>query len=168
MTKLWITATLFAVFARHAAAESDGREFLGSVQARKQGRYQDAQRDLEAHFDEREIRRAAIERSSRHCGEHAGVQLSVLRLTRRSHPPGLFSAFRGTPGQPRDGPSSSSRLPDDGVKISGRTSYYENHLVESEKVCRPHRGGRLNLLGRAIIRSRVRRRCWWRLPDARS
>lgn len=45
-----------------------------------------------------------------------------------------------TPGQLRDGPSSSSRLPDDGVKISGRTSYYENHLVESEKVCRPHRG----------------------------
>jgi hypothetical protein len=61
MTKLWITATLFAIFACHAAAESDGREFLGSVQARKQGRYQDAQRDLEAHFDEREIRRAAIE-----------------------------------------------------------------------------------------------------------
>jgi hypothetical protein len=40
---------------------SDGREFLGSVQARKQGRYQNAQRDLEAHFDEREIRRAEIE-----------------------------------------------------------------------------------------------------------
>jgi hypothetical protein len=38
------------------------REFLGSgVQARKQGRYQDAQRDLEAHFDERDIRRAEIE-----------------------------------------------------------------------------------------------------------
>jgi len=32
------------------------------------------------------------------------------------------------------GPSSSSRLPDDQVKISGRTSYYENHLAESEGV----------------------------------
>ena len=66
MTKLWTTATLFAVFICNAA-ESDWRELLNSdVQARKQGTYQDAQRDLEAalaeaHFDERDIRRAEIE-----------------------------------------------------------------------------------------------------------
>jgi hypothetical protein len=66
MTKLGITATILAVFARRATA-SDWREFFNSgVQARKQDRYQDAQRDLgtalaEAHFDERDIRRAEIE-----------------------------------------------------------------------------------------------------------
>jgi hypothetical protein len=32
-----------------------------AVYRRKQGRYQDAQRDLEAHFDERDFRRAEIE-----------------------------------------------------------------------------------------------------------
>jgi hypothetical protein len=88
--------------AKHHSAR---RAFMGSIEA---------------------ARRAGSTEAAKASITYAGVQLSALRLTPRSHPPGLFSAFRGMPGQPRDGPSSSSRLPDDQVKIGGRTSYYEN------------------------------------------
>lgn len=89
MTKLGITAAILAVFTCNATA-SDWREFFHrGVQARKEGRYQDAQRDLvaalaEAHFDERDIRRAELEGLLANVANMLGETVKADRLYRES------------------------------------------------------------------------------------